>query len=148
MEEIRGTLSGVTVHNFDTVYDLVFTGERVIAVNIQHPLDTPPKYTWRTAFLGDGLDRHERNIERQRVARIRRETAKNASPAELLNLSGRNFEIPYARLTGVEVKRRFFEWRIIFTLRNDAKVLRHLAFYINKTQVPEARRLTSQISNQ
>ena len=41
LEEVIGSLVGVSGSSFDTLYDLFFTTERVIAVLIQHPADVP-----------------------------------------------------------------------------------------------------------
>jgi hypothetical protein len=145
MEEIVGTLPDVTIHSFDIVYDLIFTSNRVIAANIKHPEDTPLTYTWRTAFLGSALDRRDQNIELERLAEVRREVEKSSSPNEIMISNPRNFAIPHKQVVAVEVKRRFFEWQVLFTILDDKKNQRQIPFYIKKHHVPEAQRLTALI---
>lgn len=141
MEEVLDKLKNVSLHTFDIVYDLVFTSQRLIAVNILHPEDVPSKYSLRTALIGNAYEQRQQKIERYEIEQKRRGKEKTASPEELLQLSPRNFALPYEQIISTEIKHRFFTWQIDINLINNNKSSRQVRFNITKKQVPEAQRL-------
>ncbi len=142
MEEIIGTLRGVTGHSFDVVYDLVFTSERVIAVNIMHPLDIPYKFTWAKALIGSGLDIRDRKIKLADIAQARRDVERNAAPDELVKANPHNFALSYGEITSITVKHGLLDWKLVFEVVRTGKPIR-IQFNLSKNHVPEAKRLIS-----
>ncbi len=141
MEEILGTIQDVYIHNFDIVYDLYFTDMRVIAVNIRHPEDAPPKYTLRTALIGNAWDQKKESIKLYELTKSRRSKAKDTTPDGLVVLNPRNFTIPHKQVVKAELKHRLFDWQIVFKNINENNVPWKVLFHIKKKQVPEAERL-------
>jgi hypothetical protein len=143
VEKIIGSLVNVSGHTFDIRYDLFFTTERVIAVLIQHPLDSPLGATsfWKSALLGDVLSGQGGKLERIRTSQRRRRSLEGMTPDELVSANPRNFAIPYSEITSAELTRRFFQQQLRFHLSKSPKTGRTVKFNLSKKQVPEAQRL-------
>jgi hypothetical protein len=146
VEKIIGSLVNVSGHTFDMVYDLFFTTERVIAVIIQHPADSPQsKSMWYYMFVGTFWTSGREQIKRQRTAREKRRNLQSMTPDELVSANRRNFAIPYSEITSVEVTRRFFQRQLRFHLSGSSDRERIARFNLSKKQVPEAERLLRKI---
>ncbi|MFP3975906.1 MAG: hypothetical protein ACLFVK_06770 [Dehalococcoidia bacterium] len=147
MEEIVGSLVGVTGHTFDVVYDLFFTTERLIAVSIRHPLDKPQQLgsVWQTFLVGGKWEQRNEKIERERVAQERRCTLQSMSPDELIDAHPRNFGISYSEITSVEVRRRLFQSRLEFCVSEPLTTEQTIRFNLSRNQIPEARRIVDQV---
>jgi hypothetical protein len=141
MEKSVGFLEDVRGHTYDTIYDLLFTTERVIAVVIQHPTDMPFKFGVMELFLGGQLTKKSERPERMRVAEERRRACKEKTYDELLASHRFNFEIPYGRVTSVEVIRGIFQSRLKFHISGPSIVERTIHFTLAKNKVPSARHL-------
>ena len=140
MEEIVGSLAGVSGHTFDTVYDLIFTTERVIAVLIKHPMDVPYKPKFMEAFLGGKLANFDERHMRERIAQERRSSLAGALD-ELVTSHHLNSEIRYDAVTSVEVPSGLFKSQLKFNVSGTATAGKRTNFTLRKKQIPEARRL-------
>jgi hypothetical protein len=147
-EKIIGSLVNVSGHTFDIRYDLFFTTERVIAVLIQHPSESPLGVTsfWKSALLGDVLSGQGGKLERIRAGQRRRRGLEGMTPDELVGANPRNFAIPYGEIASAEVRRRFFQWQLRFHLVGPSDKKGVVRFNLSKKQVAEAERLLEQTS--
>ena len=143
MEKIIGSLVGVSYHTFDTVYDLLFTTERVIAFIIQHPADIPYRSTsmLKTLFLGSLLTKGMDQSERAKITQERRHNLKEKPIDELVTLHSSNFEIRYGEVTFVEITRGLFQSQLRFCAADLPTTRQIISFTISKEQIPEAQRL-------
>jgi hypothetical protein len=141
MEKSIGFLEGVSGHTYDTIYDLLFTSERVIAIIIQHPTDVPYKLGVMELFLGGQMGKHSERPERRRVAEERRRIYKEKSIDELVASHRFNFEIRYSTVTSVELTRGLFHSHLKFHTSAPSIARHTIRFTLTKDQVPKARHL-------
>jgi hypothetical protein len=141
MEKSVGFLEQVSGHTYDIIYDLLFTTERVIAVIIQHPTDVSYKFGVVELFLGGQLAKQSERPERRRVAEERRRACKEKTFDEILASHRFNFEIPYNKITSVEVTRGLFQSRLKFHISGPSIAGRTIHFTLGKNQVQNARNL-------
>lgn len=142
-EERRvGALTRVSAHTFDTVYDLVFTTERMIALIVEHPGDLPRRFGMTEMLVGGRLGRRGEQVERRRIAGERIRLYEQTALGELAGLHRLNFEIPYDRIASAEIKRGFFRSSLIFHLSGSGRAIR---FRLRKGQAGEAKRLAEEM---
>jgi hypothetical protein len=141
MEKSVGFLGRVKGHTYDTIYDLLFTTERVIAVIIQHPTDVPYKFGAMELFFGGQLAKQIDRPERKRVAEERRRLYEEKTLDELAVSHRFNFEIHYNMVKSVEVTRGLFRSQLKFHLSGPSVAGRSIHFTLTKEQVPNARQL-------
>lgn len=145
MERSIGFLDRVSGHTYDTIYDLLFTSERVIAVIVKHPTDQPFKFGVTELFLGGQLGKLGERPERKRFAEERLRDYKEKTFDELLASHRFNFEIPYNKVTSFEVTRGLFHGRLKFQLSDPSFAGRTIRFTIAKNQVSDARNLLDKV---
>jgi len=141
MEEVVGSLVGVSYHTFDTVYDLLFTTERVIAFIIQHPADIPYRSTWKVFFFGSMVAKGTERSERAKITQARRHTLQEKSIDELLTVHPLNFEIRYREVNSVEIRRGLFQSQLRFDTSKLSTTRQIVRFILSRKQVPDAQRL-------
>jgi len=145
MEERIGLLEKVSGHTYDTIYDLLFTTERIIAVIIQHPTDVPYKTNVMDLFIGGQLSKQHELPERRKLAEERRRACREKPLDELVAGHRLNFEIRYSTVTFVEVSRGFFRSYLKFHIPGPSAAGRTFQFTLARVQVPNARRLIEQV---
>ncbi len=145
MEERIGLIEQVSGHTYDTIYDLLFTTERVIAVIIQHPTDVPYKTNVMDLFIGGQLSKQRERPERRRLADERRRACREKPLDELVASHRLNFEIRYSAVTSVEVRRGFFRSQLKFHISGPSTAERIFRFTFPGVQVPNARGLIEQV---
>jgi hypothetical protein len=141
MEEIVGSLVGVSYHTFDTIYDLLFTTERVIAFIVQHPTDIPYHPSWKQFLIGGMLSKRTEQSEQAKITQARRHSLQEKSIDELVALHPLNFEIPYREITSVEIRRGLFQSQLRFDALKLSTTRRIIRFTLSKGQIPDAQRL-------
>ena len=141
MEKSIGMLKQVKGHTYDTIYDLLFTTERVIAIIVQHPTDVPYKFGAMELFFGGQLAKQIDRPERKRVADERRRLYEEKTLDELAVSHRFNFEIHYNMVKSVEVTRGLFRSQLKFRLSGPSIAGRSIHFTLTKEQVPNARQL-------
>jgi hypothetical protein len=141
MEKSIGFLGRVKGHTYDTIYDLLFTTERVIAIIVQHPTDVPYKFGAMELFFGGQLAKQIDRPESKRVAEGRRRLYEEKTPDELAVSHRFNFEIRYSMVTSVEVTRGLLRSQLKFHLSGPSIAGRSIHFTLTKEQVPNARQL-------
>lgn len=142
-EERRiGTLRRVSGHTFDTVYDLLFTTERVIALIVEHPGDLPQRFGIAEMLVGGRLSGSDERAKRKQIADERLRLYEERDLDGLACLHRLNFEIPYARITSAEVRRGLLQTCLTFCLAGSGRTIR---FRLRKAHADEAKRLADQI---
>lgn len=146
MEKRIGTLEQVKGHTYDTIYDLLFTTERIIALIIEHPTDVPFKFGITELFIGGKLSKQMDRPERMRVAEERRHIYKEKTFDELINFSRFNFEIPYRLVTEIEISKGIFQSHLRFHLAGSNIKTHTIQFTITKVQAQKARDFINQVT--
>jgi hypothetical protein len=141
MERIIGFLERVSGHTYDTIYDLLFTSERVITLIVQHPTEVSYQFGITELFLGRLLARQHERFDRKPSAEERLRAYKEKTFDELLASHRFNFEIPYDMVTTVEVIRGLFHTRLKFHINNPSITGRTMHFTLSKDQVSDAQNL-------
>jgi len=143
MEKIVGSLVGVSYHTFDNIYDLLFTTERVIAFNIQHPDDISYRFTsmLKDVFLGSMLTKRMEQSERAKTIQARRHSLQEKPIDELVSLHPSNFEIRYSEVTSVEITRGLLQSQLKFEVPKLSPTRQIISFTLSKEQIPDAQRL-------
>ncbi len=111
-----GLLENVSGHTRDMRYDLLFMTDRVMALIVEHPADVPYRFSLTELFIGSKLGRQSERTERRRIADERRSYYREKPPDRLVGADHRNFEIPYSRISSVELRRGLFQSRLRFTV--------------------------------
>jgi hypothetical protein len=141
MEQIVGSLFGVSYHTFDTLYDLLFTTERVIACIVQHPNDFRYRLTLKEFFIGHILAKRTEQFKRTEIAQERRHRLQAKPISELVTLHPSNFEIRYGEVTSVEITRGLFQPQLKLDTSKLPTTKQIIRFTIPKSQITEAQRL-------
>jgi hypothetical protein len=141
MEKKIGSLQRVTGHTYDTIYDLLFTTERIIAVIIRHPNDTFHKIGLTGLLLGEGLAGGNNRFQRVKIAEERRREYQEKPLDDIVGSHRFNFEIRYDTVTSVEITRGLFKPRLIFHISRPSIPEHTVQFTLTKRQVPNARSL-------
>lgn len=142
MERSIGFLERVSGHTFDTIYDLLFTTERVIALMVQHPTEVPNPFGITELLFGGLLaGKRERFVNKKKSDEERLSGYKGKTFDELLAGHRFNFEIPYSMVTTVEITRGLFQTRLKFHIDSPSTAGRAVPFTLAKDQVPEAQNL-------
>jgi len=143
-EEIIEILPAVSQHTYDTLYDLIFTSERLVAVIIQHPNDVPTARSLYSIYGDSWFGRRKEMKERDQLARERHQQEKDLDPDGLLAASPLNFEIPYSGICAVEICSGFWERKLRFYLSAPpTKNCRE--FFLKKVQVALAEALLEKV---
>jgi hypothetical protein len=145
MEKDIGSLKKVSGHTFDTIYNLLFTTERAIALIIEHPLDIPRKPGAAGLLLGEGYTRRGERSEKRKIMEDRLILYEEQTFDELVSNNDFNFEIPYNKVDRVELTRGLFAARLKFHIPEKLRGESKFIFTLTKKQVPEARRLLDQV---
>jgi hypothetical protein len=141
MEQIVGSLFGVSYHTFDTLYDLLFTTERVIACIVQHPNDFRYRLTLKEFFIGHILAKRTEQFKRTEIAQKRRHRLQAKPISELVTLHPSNFEIRYGEINSVEITRGLFQPQLKLDTSKVPTTKQIIRFTIPKSQITEAQRL-------
>jgi hypothetical protein len=141
MENKIGSLEHVTGHTYDTIYDLLFTTERVIAVIIRHPNDFIHKIGLTGLLLGERLSGGNNRFQRVKIAEERRCDYQEKTFDEIMGSHRFNFEIRYSTVTSVEITRGLFKSRLLFCISRPSIPEHTVYFTLTKRQVPNARNL-------
>jgi hypothetical protein len=141
MEKKIGSLEHVSGHTYDTIYDLLFTTERIIAVIIRHPNDSIHRIGLTGLLLGERLAGGNNRFQRLKVAEERRRGYQEKSFDEIVKSHRFNLEIRYDKVTSVEITRGIFKSRLRFRISLPSISERAIQFTLSKNQVPTARNL-------
>lgn len=145
MERRIGFLDGVSGHTYDTIFDLLFTSERVIALLVQHPAEVEYKFGVTELLFGGLLnkskDRFEKRFEKRNSVEERSLNYGGKTFEELLAGHRFNFEIPYDMVRSVEITKGLFQSRLKFYLNDSSPLGPALQFTLSKDQILEAQEL-------
>ncbi len=112
MERRIGFLERVSGHTYDTIYDLLFTTERVITLMVQHPTEVSHQFGITELLFGGLLSGKRERFDRKTSDEERLHAYEEKTFDELLAGHRFNFEIPYSMVTTVEVTRGLFQTRL------------------------------------
>jgi hypothetical protein len=141
MERSIGLLERVSGHTYDTIYDLLFTSERVLAIVVHHPTDVQFRPGVLELFLGGRLAKLSERSDRGRIDEKRLRTYKEKNFDEIITSHRYNFEIPYSKVTSVEVTRGLFHSHLKFHISGPSNAVRTIHFTLAKQQVSNTRHL-------
>jgi hypothetical protein len=141
MEKIIGVLERVSGHTYDTIYDLVFTNERVIAVIVQHPSDEIHKIGLKGLLLGERMAKGRVRPPGVGNAEARRRDYEEKTFDELMASHRFNFEIYYNNVSWVEITRRFFKSHLKFCVSRPSIRDLTIHFDLTKNQFTNTRQL-------
>lgn len=146
MEKVIGSLKQVSWHTYDTIYELIFTTERVIAFLIQSPSDTPSRIgILEYFFLGSWRSRYSERLAKKRMAEERNRILKEMPLDELVKSNRLNFEIPYNEVSSVEVSHGLFQSSLKFRVSAPSTADYSIKFTLSKRQVPDAQYLLNMV---
>lgn len=145
MDEVIGSIYGVSGHTYDQLFDLFFTQQRLVVIGVQSPDDVSPTNSpW--AFLISNW--FERNKEKQALSKIlkeRREEEKTLTLDQLIMTRSQNYAIKYADIAAVEITSRYFENKLVFQLNVGSNKSRTISFTLRKEQIAETRQLINKL---
>jgi hypothetical protein len=141
MERSIGFLERVSGHTYDTIYDLLFTTERVITLMVQHPSEVSHQFGVKELLFGGLLVKKRERFDGKTSDEARFRAYKEKTFDELLADHRFNFEIPYSMVATVEVTQGLFQKRLKFHINNPAIPGRTIHFTLAKDQIPEAQNL-------
>lgn len=141
VEQLIGTIAGVRVHTYDTIYDMLVTTERVVLALVQHPQDIPASSGMAELLVGRWLANRRERVERAKLAEKRRRAYHDMMADEVLAGDRRNFQLPYADIQRVRVSKGLFGAELVFHLTPAKGVSHQRRLFLGKEQVPEAKRL-------
>jgi hypothetical protein len=141
MEKSIGFLEGVSGHTYDTIYDLLFTTERVIALIVQHPADVSYKLGFTELFLGGQSAGRRERFDRKKSAVERLRAYQEKTFDELLASHRFNIEIPHDIITAVEITRGWLHRRLKFHIDSPMNKRRTIQFNLAEVQIPDGQNL-------
>ena len=145
MEKNVGTLRRVSGHTYDTLYDLLFTTRRVIALIIRHPLDIPNDFGVANLFFGGRLFKRHELPDRIKIAEDRRAQYKEEHFDNLVSQHRFNFEIPYNKVRSVAMTQGLLRSKLKFRVSGPSNAFYNIKFTFSKKQDREARDLLKQV---
>ena len=145
MEKKIAFLRHVSGHTYDTVYDLVFTTERMLALIVWHPGDAPVKFGMMEMFIGGQLAKRNEKAAKVGLMEERRTLHEERRLDEVIGLHRLNFEIPYRSIATVEVKRGLFRSYLVFRVTGASKTERTVRFTLAKGQLGQAQAIVGEV---
>lgn len=145
MEKIIGILERVSGHTYDTIYDLIVTNERVIAVVLQHPSDEIHKLGLKGLLIGGALAKGRKRPERMEIVEERRRNYEEKPFNELMTSHRFNFEISYDNVSSVQITNRFFKSHLKFRVSRPSIPDITIHFTLQKNQYSDAKQLIDQV---
>ena len=146
MERKIASLRRVSGHTYDTVYDLVFTTERVLALIVWHPGDAPNRFGMAEMLIGGQFAKLKERAAKAGLIEERRALHEKISLDEVLGLHRLNFEIPYQSIAAVEVKRGLFRSSLEFRITGAAGAERTIRFTLARAQHGEAQAIAAEVT--
>ncbi len=146
MERKIALLRHVSGHTYDTVYDLVFTTERMLALIVWHPGDAPVRFGMMEMFIGGQLSRLKERAAKGGLIEERRSLHEEKRLDEVIGLHRLNFEIPYRSIASVEVKRGLFRSFLEFRITGASSAERTIRFTLARAQHGEARAIVGEVA--
>ena len=145
MEKKIASLRHVTGHTYDTVYDLVFTTERVLALIVWHPGDAPVKFGMMEMFIGGQLAKRSEKAAQVGLMEERRALHEERRLDEVIGLHRLNFEIPYRSIAAVEVKRGLLRSHLELRVTGAGSTERTVRFALLKGQLGQAQAIVGEV---
>jgi hypothetical protein len=138
-------LSGVSRHTYDTIFDLFFTRERMIAFIVQSPDDVSNSFSRWNFLMSNYFDKHKQRREQLKITEERKSKSKTLNPEELVAAHPSNFDVDYKDISSIEIAHRLFEYRVHFQLSKPNTQGPAVEFLLRKEQVILAQDLFKKI---
>ncbi len=145
MEKKIASLRHVSGHTYDTVYDLVFTTERMLALIVWHPGDAPVRFGMMEMFIGGQLSKRSERAAKVGLIEERRTLHEEKRLDEVIGLHRLNFEIPYRSIASVEVKRGLFRSYLELRIIGASGIERTIRFTLARAQHREALAIVGEV---
>ena len=146
MERKIALLRHVSGHTYDTVYDLIFTTERMLALIVWHPGDAPVRFGMMEMFIGGQLSKVGERTAKAGLIEERRRLHEEKRLDEVIGLHRLNFEIPYQSIASVEAKRGLFRSFLEFRIRGASGAERTIRFTLARAQHGEAQAVAREVT--
>lgn len=146
MERKIALLRHVSGHTYDTVYDLVFTTERVLALIVWHPGDAPNRFGMTEMLIGGQFAKLKERAAKAGLIEERRTLHEEKRLDEVLGRHRLNFEIPYRSIAAVEVKRGLFRSFLEFRIVGASQTERTIRFTLTRAQHGEAQAVVREVA--
>ena len=146
MERKIALVRHVSGHTYDTVYDLVFTTERVLALIVWHPGDAPNRFGMTEMLIGGQFAKLKERAAKAGLIEERRTLHEEKRLDEVLGLHRLNFEIPYRSIAAVEVKRGLFRSFLEFRIIGASQTERTIRFTLARAQYGEAQAIAAEVT--
>jgi len=145
MEERIASLKQVSGHTYDTVYDLVFTTDRMVALIVWHPGDAPVRFGMMEMFIGGQLAKRNERVAKAGLMEERRNLHEEKCLDEVIGLHRLNFVIPYRSIASVEVRRGLFRSYVEFRIIGASMAERMVRFTLARARHREAREVVAEM---
>jgi hypothetical protein len=146
LEDIIGVVQGVKGRTDDIVFDLFFSDKRVVAAVVLYFSDFTDIYektSLGTLLFGNLGERREIKVRSLKLMYERRQAFENKTLDEILTLHRANFEMDYADVVSVIVRKGLLETTLEFAvLRRPEK---KISFRLEKRQVAEVEGLINRV---
>jgi len=146
MERKIALVRHVSGHTYDTVYDLVFTTERVLALIVWHPGDAPNRFGMTEMLIGGQFAKLKERAAKAGLIEQRRTLHEEKRLDEVLGLHRLNFEIPYQSIAAVEVRRGLFRSFLEFRIIGASGAERTIRFTLARAQHGEAETIVKKVT--
>ncbi len=145
MEKKIAFLRHVSGHTYDTVYDLLFTTERMLALIVWYPGDVPVKFGMMEMLISGQFTKRGERMAKIRLVEERRRLHEEKHPDELVGLHRLNFEIPYGTAASIEVNRGLIRSCLNVRIAGPSHTERTIRFRLAKAQTGEAQKLVGEV---
>jgi hypothetical protein len=142
-EKIVGTLHDVMGHSFDTLYDLTFTEERMIAALVRSPSDTPAAFSPFSFLVGDWFTKNKRQQDQLKISEERRKQSSELTLDELLSINPQNLGVRYSDISSIEIDHGLLDYHLKIFLNRPSARKPAIVFTLKKNQVSEAHQILS-----
>ncbi len=144
-ETLVGILHEVSGFTYDTLYDLYFTTERMIAVLVLRPDDVMPSESMMSALFTGWLSKRKETQERRELLDKRHSESANMDLEKLISSNKASFEIRYSELNDVEIKKGLFRYHLLLHPKSSKKIILK-KYDLTQSQVQGLRTLLKKIT--
>jgi hypothetical protein len=145
MEDIIGSISGISGHTYDEVYDLFFTQLRLVVIGVQSPNDVSPTNSPWAFLISNWFERNKEKKALSKILKERRQEEKALTLDELIMTRSQNYAVKYADIATVEITNRFFENKLVIQYNVSSNQSRTISFTLRKEQIPEVRQIINKV---
>jgi hypothetical protein len=146
LEDIVGVLRGAKGRTVDTVYDLFFTDERMVAAILVHPSDFNDIYgkiDLMAIVFGNFPKQRAVRMRSLELVESRRSAFERKGVDQILVLNRFSFEIDYENIIYVMIRKGFLTKALEFAVQNPPG--KKVRFSLEQNQIAEAEELVRKV---